>query len=198
VACFDVADQQLIKDRLCIGRNRRAPLRSMLGVLEALAAYRDILRRSLLEGVLKTLLRGHPLGRPICGGGRSGASCAIHYIVRCIDCPPFQDLPDALSTAPHSGSLAGSSSTMLVPRPPTPPILVRPTPGAPCRQGPVTRIREREWTRRAGRLVYRIRGVCSSDRPAPDGDGWPQGLVVAALRRVKPDLERHHTRPRLE
>jgi hypothetical protein len=23
-------------------------------------------------------------------------------------------------------------------------------------------------------------------------DGWPQGLVVAALRRVKPDLERHH------
>ena len=23
-------------------------------------------------------------------------------------------------------------------------------------------------------------------------DGWPQGLVVAVLRRVKPDLERHH------
>jgi hypothetical protein len=26
------------------------------------------------------------------------------------------------------------------------------------------------------------------------GDRWPQGLVVAALRRVKPDLERHHVR----
>jgi hypothetical protein len=26
------------------------------------------------------------------------------------------------------------------------------------------------------------------------GDHWPQGLVVAALRRVKPDLERHHAR----
>ena len=25
-------------------------------------------------------------------------------------------------------------------------------------------------------------------------DGWPQGLVVAVLRRVKPDLERHHAR----
>ena len=25
-------------------------------------------------------------------------------------------------------------------------------------------------------------------------DGWPQGLAVAALRRVKPDLERHHAR----
>jgi hypothetical protein len=25
-------------------------------------------------------------------------------------------------------------------------------------------------------------------------DGWPQGLIVAALRRVKPDLERHHAR----
>ena len=25
-------------------------------------------------------------------------------------------------------------------------------------------------------------------------DGWPQGLVVAALRRVKRDLERHHAR----
>ncbi len=25
-------------------------------------------------------------------------------------------------------------------------------------------------------------------------DGWPQGLVVAALRRVKPDLKRHHAR----
>jgi hypothetical protein len=25
-------------------------------------------------------------------------------------------------------------------------------------------------------------------------DGWPQGLVVAVLRRVKPDLERHHVR----
>src|SRR3974390_3394673 len=25
-------------------------------------------------------------------------------------------------------------------------------------------------------------------------DGWPQGLVVAVLRRVRPDLERHHTR----
>jgi hypothetical protein len=25
-------------------------------------------------------------------------------------------------------------------------------------------------------------------------EGWPQGLVVAVLRRVKPDLERHHTR----
>jgi len=24
--------------------------------------------------------------------------------------------------------------------------------------------------------------------------GWPQGLAVAALRRVKPDLERHHAR----
>src|SRR6516225_1220946 len=24
--------------------------------------------------------------------------------------------------------------------------------------------------------------------------GWPQGLVVAVLRRVKPDLERHHAR----
>jgi hypothetical protein len=23
-------------------------------------------------------------------------------------------------------------------------------------------------------------------------DGWPQGLVVAVLRRVKPDIERHH------
>jgi hypothetical protein len=25
-------------------------------------------------------------------------------------------------------------------------------------------------------------------------DGWPQGLAVAVLRRVKPDLERHHAR----
>jgi hypothetical protein len=25
-------------------------------------------------------------------------------------------------------------------------------------------------------------------------EGWPQGLVVAVLRRVKPDLERHHAR----
>ena len=25
-------------------------------------------------------------------------------------------------------------------------------------------------------------------------DGWPQGFAVAALRRVKPDLERHHGR----
>jgi hypothetical protein len=25
-------------------------------------------------------------------------------------------------------------------------------------------------------------------------DGWPQGLIVAVLRRVKPDLERHHAR----
>jgi hypothetical protein len=25
-------------------------------------------------------------------------------------------------------------------------------------------------------------------------DGWPQGLVVSVLRRVKPDLERHHSR----
>jgi hypothetical protein len=25
-------------------------------------------------------------------------------------------------------------------------------------------------------------------------DGWPQGLVVGVLRRVKPDLERHHAR----
>jgi hypothetical protein len=25
-------------------------------------------------------------------------------------------------------------------------------------------------------------------------DGWPQGLSVAALRRVKPNLERHHAR----
>jgi hypothetical protein len=26
------------------------------------------------------------------------------------------------------------------------------------------------------------------------GDGWPQGLVVAARCRVRPDLERHHAR----
>ena len=25
-------------------------------------------------------------------------------------------------------------------------------------------------------------------------DGWPQGLIVAVLRRVKPDIERHHAR----